>query len=145
MHVYICVINSIYGECEFQVYALAIPQSPLIHLLHKFSRMSLVILVSMIPTTMALIFSFIFILIRAAKLEMHICAALIKQMETTEQAERKSMNKSLAFASASHDVRAFLAAITGLIDICYDEVPSGSELEANLKQMEVNTKDLLGT
>ncbi|KAL3604769.1 hypothetical protein D5086_005628 [Populus alba] len=35
------------------------------------------------------------------------------------------MNKSLAFASASHDIRAALAGITGLIEICYVEVRSG--------------------
>lgn len=76
---------------------------------------------------------------------MHLCAALINQMEATQQAERKSMNKSLAFASANHDVRASLAAFTGLIEICYDEVAPGSKLETNLMQMEDCSKDLLGS
>ncbi|CAK7348414.1 unnamed protein product [Dovyalis caffra] len=66
------------------------------------------------------------------------------QMEATQQAERKSMNKSLAFASASHDIRAALAGITGLIEICYAEVRAGSELDTNLRQMDGCTKDLVG-
>ena len=44
------------------------------------------------------ILSFAYIFIRAAKREMHLCAALIKQMEATQQVERKSMNKNLAKA-----------------------------------------------
>ncbi|XP_070048863.1 histidine kinase CKI1-like [Nicotiana tomentosiformis] len=50
---------------------------------------------------------------------MYLCAALIKQMEATQQAERKSMNKSTAFALANHDVRASLAGLNGLIDLSY--------------------------
>jgi signal transduction histidine kinase len=65
-------------------------------------------------------------------------------MEATQQAERKSMNKSLAFATASHDIRAALAGITGLIEICYAEVRAGSELDTNLQQMDGCTKDLVG-
>ncbi|KAH0992173.1 hypothetical protein GBA52_003656 [Prunus armeniaca] len=60
-------------------------------------------------------------MLSAGKREMLLCATLIKQMEATQQAERKSMRKSLAFASASHDVRAALAGITGLIEISYEE------------------------
>nr|POE50111.1 histidine kinase cki1 [Quercus suber] len=52
-------------------------------------------------------------------------------MEATQQAERKSMNKSLAFASASHDVHASLAVLTGLIELCYEEATSSSKLETN--------------
>lgn len=85
-----------------------------------------------------------FIIVRAARREMHLCASLIKQIEATRQAETKSMNKSLAIASASHDIRASLAGITGLIEICYDEVVPGSQVETNLKQMEACIKDLLG-
>ncbi|GKU99371.1 hypothetical protein SLEP1_g12230 [Rubroshorea leprosula] len=54
------------------------------------------------------------------------------------------MNKSLAFASASHDIRTPLAAITELIRISKDEVLHGSNLKSNLKDMESCTKDLLG-
>lgn len=90
------------------------------------------------------ILAFAFLIVRAAMREMHLCATLIKQMEATRHAERKSMNKSIAFASASHDVRASLAGIEGLIEICRHEVARGSELESNLVHMETCTKDLLG-
>ncbi|XP_012840505.1 PREDICTED: histidine kinase CKI1-like [Erythranthe guttata] len=79
---------------------------------------------------------------------MHLCGALISQMEATQQSERKSMNKSLAFARASHDIRASLAGINVLIEICRIEVskrdPLRSEIPANLLQMESCTRDLLG-
>jgi signal transduction histidine kinase len=98
----------------------------------------------MIAAIFISIVSFILLVVRAAGREIHLCSALIKQMEATQQAERKSMNKSLAFASASHDIRAALAGITGLIEICYAEVRAGSELDTNLRQMDGCTKDLVG-
>lgn len=56
------------------------------------------------------------------------------------------MNKSQAFARASHDIRGSLAGITGLIDLCHDseEVRHGSNLESRLKLVNGCTKDLLG-
>ncbi|KAJ1412567.1 Signal transduction response regulator, receiver domain [Sesbania bispinosa] len=65
-------------------------------------------------------------------------------MEATQQAERKSMNKSLALASASHDVRNALAGLTGLIEMSDQEVVHGSKLHTNLRLMHSCTKDLLG-
>ncbi|XP_071724770.1 histidine kinase CKI1-like [Rutidosis leptorrhynchoides] len=50
-------------------------------------------------------------------MEMNLRASLIKQMEATQQAERKSMNKTLAFASASHDIRNTLVAIDASVDL----------------------------
>lgn len=64
-------------------------------------------------------------------------------MEVTQQAERKSMNKSIAFASASHDVRTSLAAITGLIDLSLNSI-SELEIHTNLEQMSSCASDLLG-
>ncbi|KAJ0258116.1 Histidine kinase CKI1 [Hirschfeldia incana] len=81
---------------------------------------------------------------RAARREMDIRSTLINQMEATQQAERKSMNKSQAFAQASHDIRGSLAGITGLIDLCRQEVKPGSDVDASLQQMNVCTKDLVG-
>ncbi|XP_030454943.1 histidine kinase CKI1-like [Syzygium oleosum] len=104
----------------------------------------LLVLVISIAVGVITIFGLICLIMRARVIEMHLRAALIKQMEATRQAERKSMSKSNAFAQASHDVRASLAGIIGLIDISYDEVSPGSELEKNLKQMEACAKDLLG-
>lgn len=123
---------------------MAFPQKGLVSLVHKNRKVSLVLLIVIITTMVVSFLSFGFIFVRAAKREMHLCAALIKQMEATQQAERKSMNKSLAFASASHDVRASLAGLTGLIEMCFDEAAPGSELETNLRQMNTCAKDLLG-
>ncbi|XAR61405.1 Histidine kinase [Bertholletia excelsa] len=90
------------------------------------------------------IIAFVYLKRRAARREMHLRASLIRQMEATQQAERKSLNKSLAFATASHDIRALLAGLVGLIQVCQDEVAPGSDLGINLMQMEACTKDLLG-
>ncbi|CAH8306627.1 unnamed protein product [Eruca vesicaria subsp. sativa] len=88
---------------------------------------------------------FVAFMVNAAGREMHMRATLINQMEATQQAERKSMNKSQAFARASHDIRGSLAGITGLIDLCHDseEVRHGSDLETRLKLVNGCTKDLL--
>ncbi|KAM0932788.1 putative histidine kinase response regulator and transcription factor RR-A-type family [Dioscorea sansibarensis] len=75
--------------------------------------------------------------------EMQLCSALIKQKEATQQVERKSMNKSMAFASASHDVRTSLISITCLIELCRAMVPPRSDLDDNLLQMTVCTSKLL--
>ncbi|XP_042988785.1 LOW QUALITY PROTEIN: histidine kinase CKI1-like [Carya illinoinensis] len=125
------------------VYVLAVPQNGLVSLVHKNKKVALLLLMVVIATMIGSFLSFVFIIVRAARREMHLCAALIKQMEATQQAERKSMNKSLAFASASHDVRASLAGLTGLIEICYVEVIPGSELATNSRQMDTCAKDLL--
>lgn len=130
---------------HFQVYVLAsIPQNGLVSMVHKYSKIALIFLISTIIIMSVSIVSFGFIIVGVARREMHLCASLIKQMEATRQAETKSMNKSLAIASASHDIRASLAAITGLVEICYDEVAFGSQVETNLKQMDACIKDLLG-
>ncbi|KAG2326044.1 hypothetical protein Bca4012_034738 [Brassica carinata] len=87
---------------------------------------------------------FVLFMARAARREMDIRSTLINQMEATQQAERKSMNKSQAFAQASHDIRGSLAGITGLIDLCRQEVKPGSDVDTSLQQMNVCTKDLVG-
>ncbi|KAM4101058.1 hypothetical protein ACB094_05G114300 [Castanea mollissima] len=126
------------------VYVFAFPQKGLVSLVLKNRIMALALLIVIITSMVVSILSFANIFVRAAKREMHLCAALIKQMEATQQAERKSLNKSLAFASASHDVRASLAGLTGLIELCYEEATSSSKLETNLRQMDTCAKDLLG-
>ncbi|KAJ4776107.1 histidine kinase 1 [Rhynchospora pubera] len=70
-------------------------------------------------------------------------AELIKQKEAVQQAERKSMNKSMAFARASHDVRNLLHSIIGLIEICRDQTSSNSDLGTNLAKMNDCAIDLL--
>lgn len=88
--------------------------------------------------------AFIVSKLRSARKEMLLRSALIKQMGATQQAERKSMNKSNAFANASHDIRASLAAISGLIDLCRETAKPESEVAANLEQMSACAVDLLG-
>ncbi|KAG5514155.1 hypothetical protein RHGRI_035527 [Rhododendron griersonianum] len=126
------------------VYVLALPQKGLESFVTKNLDVAFVLVILMVGGIVLSLVAFVVLIIRAARREMCLCAALIKQMEATQQAERKSLNKSLAFASASHDVRASLAGITGLIDMSRDQVAPGSDLDTNLKQMEENTRDLLG-
>uniref|UniRef100_A0A2K1XUE8 histidine kinase n=1 Tax=Populus trichocarpa TaxID=3694 RepID=A0A2K1XUE8_POPTR len=126
------------------VYALAFPYNGLASSVNRSTKISLILFIIMIAAIFISIISFILLVVRSARREMHLCSTLIKQMEATQQAERKSMNKSLAFATASHDIRAALAGITGLIEICYAEVRAGSELDTNLRQMDGCTKDLVG-
>ncbi|XP_047085999.1 probable histidine kinase 2 [Lolium rigidum] len=68
---------------------------------------------------------------------------LMRQKEALQQAERKSMNKSNAFASASHDIRSSLAAVAGLIDVSRTEARANPNLTYYLDQMEIGTKKLL--
>ncbi|KAJ0963387.1 hypothetical protein J5N97_028509 [Dioscorea zingiberensis] len=70
-------------------------------------------------------------------------SALIKQKEATQQAERKSMNKSMAFSRANHDVRTSLISITCLIELCRHMVPPQSDLDENLLQMRAYASKLL--
>ncbi|EEF33245.1 histidine kinase 1 plant, putative [Ricinus communis] len=125
------------------VYALAFPYHKLVSSVDRSTKVALILLMVMIAAVFFSILSFVLLMVRAATREIHLCSALIKQMEATQQAERKSMNKSLAFASATHDIRAALAGITGLIEISYGEV-SPYQLQTNLQQMDDCVKDLVG-
>ena len=66
--------------------------------------------------------------------------------EATRQAETKSMKKSDAITSASHDVRNALVCMTELIRMTSDDGSQGSSLaiKENLTQMDTCTKHLLG-
>ncbi|KAG8647108.1 histidine kinase CKI1 [Manihot esculenta] len=125
------------------VYALAFPYNGFASNVHRSTKIALILLMVMIAAVFISILSFVLLMVRAATREIYLCSALIKQMEATQQAERKSMNKSLAFARASHDIRAALAGITGLIEMSYEEACPGSELEINLHQMDDCAKDLV--
>ncbi|KAF9607274.1 hypothetical protein IFM89_033481 [Coptis chinensis] len=119
------------------------PHKGLVGVVHRHSKTAVVLLIVLLISLVATIFSFLYLIIRTVGREMYLCASLIKQMESTRQAERKSMNKSLAFASASHDVRSSLAALDGIIALCKAEVFPNSELYMNLEQMKIFTADLL--
>ncbi|CAA0805817.1 Histidine kinase CKI1 [Striga hermonthica] len=130
------------------VYALVVPQNRFLSLVHSNIRLAFVLLMLMIGFMVIVMCGLLYVTFEAAKREMYLCGALINQMEATQQSERKSMNKSLAFARASHDIRASLAGITGLIEICRDEITKKdtplSGIFTNLRQMEACTRDLLG-
>lgn len=123
---------------------LGVPEEGYASIDRNYKEKGLMVFVATMVTIFIAFFSFLFVNCRAFRREMHLCASLIKQCEATQQAEKKNMNKSTAFASASHDVRASLAGITGLIEISAELVAPGSELETNLKQMNGCTQDLLG-
>jgi len=54
------------------------------------------------------------------------------------------MNKSNAFASASHDIRSALVAIAGLVDMSRWEARALPGIMKNLDQMGVCTNKLFG-
>ncbi|CAA2935229.1 histidine kinase CKI1 [Olea europaea subsp. europaea] len=126
------------------VYVLALPENSIAVVIHKNIKFAFVILMLIFVDMAIIIFTSVSLNVRAAIREMELCIALIRQKESTEQAERKNVNKSLAFASASHNVRASLAGLTGLIEICNYQVVPGSELQTNLTLVEACAKDLLG-
>ncbi|CAH9082594.1 unnamed protein product [Cuscuta epithymum] len=74
--------------------------------------------------------------------EMCTQAESIRYKYALQEAERKSMRKMDAVASASHEVRTALAGITGLIHMCRAEAAPRSSLDNNLKHMESCTSDL---
>ncbi|XP_065861890.1 histidine kinase CKI1 [Euphorbia lathyris] len=127
------------------VYVLQYPLKGFAELVLRYNHKSMVLLVLVLVFTAVPNFIFMFLTLRAIKREMFLCAALIKQLEATQQAERKSMNKTKAYVGINHDVRGSLAAVTGFIDICQGNVKEGkiSELETNLSQMKNCTDDLL--
>jgi signal transduction histidine kinase len=93
---------------------------------------------------MALVTFFMLQHLKRSKIQEAILQAeLIKQKEAVQQAERKSMNKSMAVARASHDVRNALHSIIGLIDYCQDQRP-GSDLGTDFTKMKEYAGDLLG-
>uniref|UniRef100_A0A3Q7JYV4 histidine kinase n=1 Tax=Solanum lycopersicum TaxID=4081 RepID=A0A3Q7JYV4_SOLLC len=110
---------------------------------HKNIKFGFMLIILMIVSLAISIVTFVILTIRAARREMYLCSALIKQMEATQQAERKSMNKSTASARANHDVRASLAGISGLIWMCRVQASPQSELVKYLDHMESCKNDLL--
>ncbi|KAK9136709.1 hypothetical protein Sjap_007303 [Stephania japonica] len=123
---------------------VVVPQKGLGRLIAKHSKAVLTLLV-LILTFGALYSTFItFLFIRTTKIKMYLQAALVRQFEIAQEVERKSVNKSLAFAGASHDVRSSLAALDGLITLCATDIHTSSELYTNLNQMKELASDLLG-
>lgn len=107
-------------------------------------RQAYLLLVLLFVIVVVSLCAFIIIVFKAAKREMFLCAALIKQVESTNQAERKSITKSLAFAAASHDIRNGFGIITCLINHCLNEASPDSETASNLQLINNETTSLLG-
>uniref|UniRef100_A0A0E0PUB5 histidine kinase n=1 Tax=Oryza rufipogon TaxID=4529 RepID=A0A0E0PUB5_ORYRU len=82
---------------------------------------------------------------RAVAREAALDADLVRHKDALRQAERKSMNKSNAFASASHDIRSALAAVAGLVEVSRPEAAAATNpnITDNLNQMELCTNKLL--
>ncbi|XP_040963937.1 histidine kinase CKI1 [Gossypium hirsutum] len=127
-----------------QVYALALPHEGIASFVYsKINYSHIALVVTMVLLVIPLVF-FISSMTTNAQREIYLHDKLIKQMEATRKAERKSMNKSLALVGASHDIRAALAGITGYIDLCLANAAPGSDFETYLKQMSLCAQDLLG-
>ncbi|XP_074275734.1 histidine kinase CKI1-like [Silene latifolia] len=126
------------------VYVFAFPSNwGLVGDVHKHTKVALILLIVMMVAVLISVFVFVTLIVRATWREVHLCSAYMRQMDKTSQAERKSLKQSLAFASANHDVRGYLACIKGLIDLCYSEVSPTSELASNFKKIDTCTDDLL--
>ncbi|WCJ25477.1 Signal transduction histidine kinase [Euphorbia peplus] len=126
------------------VYVLQYPRIGFVEIIKR-NNISIVLLVLVLVLTVVPTCLFMFLTLRAIKREMYLCSKLIGQLEATQQAERKSMNKTKAYAGINHDVRGSLAAVTGFIDICQGNAKEGkvSELATNLSLMKNCTDDLL--
>ncbi|CAN0896939.1 Histidine kinase CKI1 [Linum grandiflorum] len=146
---YIVYCSSIEVLGVQMVYALAIPnyESKGNGAIRKAGKLALIVLIMTIVVLLISTFGFMLLiaaLTRAALKETQLCRALIKQMESTQQAERKSLKKSLAFATASHEIRNLLTPISSFIHDCAVDLPPGSARATTLKVIHDSTKDLLG-
>lgn len=123
---------------------LAYHKGGLVTIIEENTKLSLLLLILMFISILVAFIIFIFFSIRAAKREMYLCAAFVKQMNATQQAERKSMFKTRTYLRANHDIRSSLAAISTLLDLCHADAHPHPELAANLVQIKSCNKDLLG-
>lgn len=123
---------------------LAFPGNGLVELVHRNSMLALWLLALLFVFIIISLCIYLFLTARATNREMLLCAALIKQTEATQQAERKSMNKTKAYAGVNHDVRNSLSAIRAWMHFCQEEASQDSKLAEQLVQMEKHTKDLVG-
>lgn len=112
--------------------------------LHKHFSKSYQYLFATIGLIFFFIVVFVVLFVGALQRVIQLRAALMKQMDATAQEERKGIKKSTNYANASHEVRASLAGITGVIDICLTQVDRGSDLEENIMHMKICSEDLLG-
>ncbi|KAI3991238.1 hypothetical protein MKX01_022459 [Papaver californicum] len=122
---------------------LAFPHKVLLRPVYQNNPVSFWLMVFTVVSVFLSPLFFVVIMYRGAKRERILCVTLIKQMEATQQAERRSMNKTMAFASANHDIRGSIATIIGLVDLCLADISHRSGLKNNLSQMKASSLDLL--
>ncbi|KAK1371001.1 Casein kinase i family protein [Heracleum sosnowskyi] len=126
------------------IFVLAMPIEGPERSLHKHFQQSYQYLLATICLVFTITVIFVAITVAALEKVTWYRCALKKQVAATAQAERKGINKSTTYATASHDVRASLAGIIGLIEICLSQVDSRSALAENLKVMHTDSHKLLG-
>ncbi|KAG8085184.1 hypothetical protein GUJ93_ZPchr0010g8474 [Zizania palustris] len=124
------------------VFRLVFRKSSMVGMFRKGGITMMVFVFTMVAAAAAACFVMARALRRAAAREAVLDAEIVRQKDALRQAERKSMNKSNAFASASHDIRSALAAIAGLIEVSRPEAASNPNVIDNLHQMDVCTKKL---
>ncbi|XP_021768602.1 histidine kinase CKI1-like [Chenopodium quinoa] len=125
------------------VYVLAYPSNRLIINVHNHTKVELILLIIMLIGMIISVFMLVTLVVRAARREVHLRAAYMKEMEKTAQAERKSIKQSLAFASANHDVRGYLACIKGLTELSASDLSPFSQVASNLRKIDTCVEDLL--
>ncbi|KAI7728375.1 LOW QUALITY PROTEIN: hypothetical protein M8C21_005694, partial [Ambrosia artemisiifolia] len=122
------------------VYVLALPYAEVQSRMHQ----NLIIMSVLSSLMIVTVVISIVLTMNLARKEMCLTAALVKQKEKTQQLERKSKNQSVAFETASHDIRASLAAISGTVEMSINENHQGLELATDLRIVQSSTKYLQG-
>lgn len=100
-----------------QVLLTLFPQTGRQRLFDRHNRVFIALTVSSIFGIVVSTVIFLLLIYQTRRDDGYLRAALIKEKEATGQAERKSMNKSNAFAGAAHDIRASMAALMALIEL----------------------------
>ncbi|GKA02056.1 histidine kinase CKI1-like protein [Tanacetum coccineum] len=108
------------------VYVLALPYDGLQSKMHK-NIVFLFVLMALMFFVICIV-NFVDLLVVAARKEMCLTSEI--------------KNRDLEFVKASHDIRASLAGITGMIEMSINDLPQGSELAKNLKRVKSRSEDL---
>ncbi|GJT31921.1 histidine kinase CKI1-like protein [Tanacetum coccineum] len=108
------------------VYVLALPYDGLQRKMHK-NIVFLFVLMALMFFVICIV-NFVDLLVVAAR----------KKMCLTSEIK----NRDLEFVKASHDIRASLAGITGMVEMSTNDLPQGSDLAKNLKRVKSRSEDL---
>ncbi|KAK4339727.1 hypothetical protein RND71_041189 [Anisodus tanguticus] len=138
-HMFYCSVIQIAGLES--VYTVAFNAQGMGSNVHKLNKQAYLLLVLVFVILVVVLCAIIIIVFKHARREMFLCVALIKQMELTNQAEKKSITKSLAFAGASREILNGFGNVTCRIDNCLDDATP--ELAKNLKLIKEETTGLL--